>query len=51
MYVNQGIRYERDLSTNRNRTSLPAWCQASGQDFVQIKIQYTTAKAPRAAMR
>jgi len=51
MYVNQGIRYKRDLSTNRNRTSLLAWCQASGQDLLQIKIQHATAKAPSTARR
>lgn len=39
MYVNQGIRYEGDLSTNRNRTGVLVPCQASGQGSVQTKAQ------------
>lgn len=46
MYVNQGIRWEGDLATNRNRTSLLAWCQASGQGSEQIK---DTAEDPSTA--
>lgn len=42
MYVNQGIRWEGDLSTNRNRTGLLTQCQASEQ----IK---DTAEAPSTA--